>query len=149
MNAIFEWPHVVQADEVDELGRANNEAYLRWMNNAAVAHSTALGWPMEKYFQLGEGWVVRRHEIEYLRPALPGAQLVIRTWVQSFARASSWRCYAVLACPDNALVARGRTLWAWIDFPTGRLRRIPTEVSAAFTILSQDVFPDRVSGGPD
>ena len=120
MNVIFEWPHVVQANEVDELRRANNEAYLRWMNRAAVAHSTALGWPLERYFQLGEGWVVRRHEIEYLRPALPGAQLVIRTWVQSFARASSWRCYAVLACPDSARVACGRTLWAWIDFPTGR-----------------------------
>lgn len=147
MNVIFEWPHVVGAEEVDELGRANNEAYLRWMNSAAVAHSAALGWSLERYLQQGEGWVVRRHEIEYLRPALPGAQLIIRTWVLSFERASSWRCYAVLACPGDALVARGRTLWAWIDFRTGRLRRIPTEVSAAFPIHHEDVFSDRAPGG--
>ena len=83
MNVIFEWPHVVGPEEVDELGRANNEAYLRWMNSAAVAHSAALGWPMERYFQMGEGWVVRRHEIEYLRPALPGAIMTIRDACES------------------------------------------------------------------
>ena len=149
MNAIFEWAHVVGTEEVDELGRANNEVYLRWMNSAAVAHSAALGWPLERYFRQGEGWVVRRHEIEYLRPALPGAALIVRTWVRSFERASSWRCYAVWARLDNVLVARGRTLWAWIDFPTGRLRRIPAEVSSAFIVHMEDVFPDRAAGGID
>ena len=144
---IFEWPHVVGAEEIDELGRANNVAFLRWMNSAAVAHSAALGWPLERYLQRGEGWVVRRHEIEYLRPVHPGAQFLIRTWVQSFERASSWRCYAVLAGPTEALVARGRTLWAWIDFPTGRLRRIPSEVVTAFPIHPEDVFAGRAASG--
>jgi acyl-CoA thioester hydrolase len=140
---IFEWPHQVGDEEVDELGRANNEAYLRWMNRAAIAHSAALGWPLERYLQQGAGWVVRRHEIEYLRPVLPGAQLIIRTWVQSFERTSSWRCYAVLAGPDEARVARGRTQWAWIDFHTGRLRRIPPEISAAFPIYRENVFSEK------
>ena len=140
MSALFEWPHVVRADEADELGHANNEVYLHWMNKAAVAHSAALGWHAEAYLQQGKGWVVRRHEVEYLRPALPGTELIVRTWVQTFEKASSWRCYAILACPEHVLLARGRTLWAWIDYKTRRLCRVPAAVSSAFTLIPTNVF---------
>lgn len=136
MHAIFEWPHTVLDAEADELGHANNEVYLRWMNTAAVAHSAALGWPMERYFARGEGWVVRRHEIEYLRPARPGLEIVVRTWVRNFDKASSWRDYAILARPDGLRLAEGATLWVWINYRTGRLSRIPAEVAAAFPVGS-------------
>jgi len=142
MSALFEWPHVVRASEADELGHANNEAYLHWMNQAAVAHSTAVGWPVGAYFQQGQGWVVRRHEIEYLRPARPGAELIIRTWVQTLEKATSWRCYAILMRSEPLLLARGRTLWAWINFNTGRLCRIPPAVSTVFTLVRINPFED-------
>jgi acyl-CoA thioester hydrolase len=142
MSAVFEWLHVVRTNELDQLGHANNEAYLRWMNQAAVAHSAALGWPVEAYFRQGQGWVVRRHEIEYLRPAQPGAELTVRTWVQTIDKASSWRCYAILTRNERVLLARGRTLWAWINYQTGRLSRIPPAVSAAFTVVPSNVFAD-------
>lgn len=134
---VFAWTHRVGADEVDELGHANNIVYLRWMNAAAVAHSAALGWPMESYFQRGEGWVVRRHEIEYLRPAPPNSEVIIRTWVQTFEKASSWRAYAIMSSEGHQL-ARARTLWAWINYRTGRLCRIPPEVAAAFPIVAKE-----------
>jgi acyl-CoA thioester hydrolase len=135
MNPVFEWPHVVRGDEVDELGHANNEAYLHWMNSAAVAHSAALGWPTATYLQQGQGWVVRRHEIEYLHPVKPETRLVVRTWVEGFEKASSWRAYAVIVPPNDTLAARGRTLWAWINYATGRPARIPPGVLAAFPVL--------------
>lgn len=140
MSELHEWVHEVIAEEGDELGHANNEAYLRWMNRAAVSHSDALGWPTEAYLRRGQGWVVRRHEIEYLRSAFPGMSLVVQTWVQTFERASSWRCYAIRNRADGLLLARGRTLWAWIDFQTRRPARVPSEVVAAFPIRPEDVF---------
>ncbi|HQU47038.1 MAG TPA: acyl-CoA thioesterase, partial [Pirellulales bacterium] len=84
MPAIYEHHHVVRPDEIDELGHANNLAYLRWLQDAAVAHSAVQGWPAEAYRKLGLGWVVRSHEITYERPALPGDAVVVRTWVASF-----------------------------------------------------------------
>jgi acyl-CoA thioester hydrolase len=137
MSAVFHWPHVVGTDEADELGHANNEMYLRWMNAAALAHSAALGWPRERYFALGEGWVVRRHEMDYLRPARPGMAIVVRTCVRSFDKASSWRAYAVVNQADHAVLARGKTLWVWINYKTGRLGRIPPDVGAAFPVVSE------------
>ncbi len=149
MKTVFEWPHQVAADETDELGHANNEAYLRWMNAAAVAHTTALGWPPHAYLNQGQGWVVRRHEIEYLRPAQPGTDLVVRTWVRAIDRATSLRCYAIARRTDQALLARGQTLWAWIHFGTGRPARIPPAVSAAFPVHPEDVFAGRHPAGSD
>jgi acyl-CoA thioester hydrolase len=140
MSAVFEWAHVVGAEEADELGHASNEAYLRWMNAAAVAHSTELGWPTQRYLAQGQGWVVRRHELEYFRPARPGMEIVVRTWVRSFEKASSWRCYDIEASREPLRLASGRTLWVWINYQTGRLGRIPAEVRAAFPVAE---LPER------
>lgn len=130
---------MVTPGEVDELGHANNEAYLHWMNSAAVAHSASLGWPAEAYLRQGQGWVVRRHEIEYLHPVPPGANLIVRTWVQSFEKASSWRQYEVIISANRHVVARGRTLWAWIDYTTKRPSRIPSYLISAFPIAKPDL----------
>jgi acyl-CoA thioester hydrolase len=140
MDRFFEWPHLVTPDEADELGHANNEAYLHWMNAAAVAHSTALGWSTQSYIDQGRGWVVRRHEIEYLRPVRPATKVVVRTWVRSLDKASSWRAYHILAFPDMNCAARGQTLWAWISYSTGRLAKIPPEILAAFPVTAADPF---------
>ena len=112
------------------------------MNQAAVAHSAALGWPTEAYLQRGQGWVVRRHEIEYLRPALAGNDLIVRTWVYTIEKATSWRCYRIVNLREDKLVARSRTLWVWINYATGRPARIPAEVSASFTPVPDDVFAE-------
>ena len=42
--ARFDYPHIVVTDEIDELGHAGNYHYIRWMQHAAVAHSSANGW---------------------------------------------------------------------------------------------------------
>lgn len=142
MSGIFEWAHIVTQEEIDELGHANNEVYLHWMNQAAAAHSSDRGWPVEGYLRRGEGWVVRRHEIDYVRPAAPGVNLVVRTWVRSFEKASSWRCYVIQRQTGGSVLARGQTLWAWINYQTGRPGRIPKEFIAAFTVIPEGVFSD-------
>jgi acyl-CoA thioester hydrolase len=48
------------------------------MQDIAIEHSAAAGWPMARYVELGAGWVVRSHFIEYLRPAFE-AQLFRRS----------------------------------------------------------------------
>jgi acyl-CoA thioester hydrolase len=84
MPTIYEFFHTVTADEIDGLGHVNNLEYLKWMQAAAIDHSTAQGWPPERYVEAGAGWVVRTHTIEYLRPAFVGQEIVVRTWVANF-----------------------------------------------------------------
>ncbi len=60
----------VGENAIDAHGHVNNQDYLRWMEEIAIEHSTAQGWPMERYLKSGASWFVRSHSIEYLRPAL-------------------------------------------------------------------------------
>jgi acyl-CoA thioester hydrolase len=128
----------VPDDVIDVNRHVNNLAYLRWMQDVATAHSVAQGWPFERYLDLGAGWFVRSHFIEYLRPAFAGDALTIRTWVADIAARSSTRRYLFLRDSDSQHIARAETLWVWVDFATGRPARIPSEVAASFPIVADD-----------
>lgn len=147
MPALYEHPLTVTDEHIDELGHANNLVYLEWMLEAALAHSAAQGWPQQRYFDLGSGWVVRSHQIRYTLPAMPGDAIRIRTWVAGQKRVTSLRCYEIVRQKDEATLATAATEWAYVDFKTGLPKRIPPEVAGAFVVLSDRVdLPHLISG---
>ena len=141
MPAVFDYEHRVQEDEIDVLGHVNNLAYLRWMLAAAVAHSSAQGWSQQRHLELGAGWVVRSHAIEYLRPAFSGERIVVRTWVASFRKITSLRKYKILRPADDAVLAVAETNWAFVAYEQQMPRRIPPEVVASFELVPAEREP--------
>ena len=141
MPAIFEYSHIVLPDEIDVLGHASNVAYITWMQAAALAHSAAQGWPGEAYQRLGQGWVVRSHHITYQRPAMPGDELLIRTWVANFRRVTSLRRYDILRKADGKPLAAAATDWAFVNYRSGMPTRVPPEVIAAFELVDNPHDP--------
>jgi acyl-CoA thioester hydrolase len=135
MPALFEFHHRVVPEEIDGVGHVNNIEYLRWLQNAAVAHSAAQGWPQQAYYQLGQGWVVRSHFIEYLHPAFVGDEIIVRTWVADMKRVTSLRRYELLRPADGKQLAVARTNWAFVNFTTHLPCRVPTEVMNAFELV--------------
>src|SRR5207237_5491809 len=109
----------VQVGDIDELGHASNLVYLRWTLDAALAHSTAAGLDQRAYLDRGEGWVVRRHDIDYLRPAFAGEQLVVETPVAAFGAARSLRPTSILRASDGALLCSATTTWAYVRVAAG------------------------------
>jgi acyl-CoA thioester hydrolase len=136
MPAVFDWKHVVTERDLDNLRHANNISYLKWMQSAALAHSAAQGWPVEAYHQLGQGWVVRSHQIEYLAPALQGDEIIVRTFVANLKKVTSLRRFSIFRPSDNVVLARAATDWAFIDYSTGIPRRIPPAVATAFEVVA-------------
>lgn len=134
MPMLFEWPHLVRPDEIDPMGHANNIAYLHWLQAAAIAHSTAQGWSPDAYRERSWAWVVRRHAVEYRRPAFAGDAILVRTWVADFQRFTSLRKYEVRS--GSQLLARAETNWAFVDTAAQQLRPVPVEVSSAFEVWS-------------
>jgi acyl-CoA thioester hydrolase len=133
---IFEFEHCVHADEIDELKHAGNYHYIKWMQHAAVAHSTANGWSADRYRSLGSGWVVRSHQITYLKPAFEGDALVIRTWVANLGRVTSLRCYEILNGAGE-LLAAAETDWAFINYAKQTPTRIPPSVAERFAVIEK------------
>ena len=137
MPEIFEYFHTVADDEIDALGHANNVAYVEWMQAAAVAHSTAQGWPGERYREFGSGWVVRSHTIEYHQPASAGNRIVVRTWVATMKKVTSIRRYRIVRLDDEELLATAETKWAFIDYATGQPTRIPRQIAGSFQLADR------------
>jgi acyl-CoA thioester hydrolase len=137
MPAIFEDQRSVMSPEIDLMGHVNNIEYLRWTQRAAVRHSDAQGWTTEDYLRLGQGWLVRSHHIEYRQPALLGDEIIVRTWVADMKKVTSLRRFQILRLADGALLAEAATNWAFVNFETGTLCRIPSDVSTAFEIVGE------------
>ena len=136
MPRIFSKSLTVGAESIDAVGHVNNREYLRWMEEVAVEHSTAQGWPMQRYFDAGTAWVAARHTIEYLRPSLQGDELTACTWIAHWDGRDCLRRYAILR--DRKLLARGETIWTFVDLASGRGRPIPADVLQAFAVVADD-----------
>lgn len=132
MPAVYHWTHTVTADSIDEQGHVNNLEYLRWMQSAAVAHSSVQGWPPDRYVEEGSAWVVRTHFIEYLVPAFEGDDVRVETWVTGFQKVTSLRRYRIVRASDDKLLANAETNWAYIGRKHGVPRRIPQELIESF-----------------
>lgn len=125
--------HVVDvtASAIDANGHANNVEFVRWMQEAAVAHADAVGCSAAT-LAAGATWVVRSHQIEYSRPAMEGDRLDVRTWVENVRRAFSLRKYEFVRPTDGVVLARGETDWVFVDVSSGRPRSIPDAIGAMF-----------------
>jgi acyl-CoA thioester hydrolase len=122
---------VADAD-IDVLGHASNIAFVRWIQDVALAHSTSVGLGLEGYQRIGGVFVVVRHELDYVRPALRGDALEARTWISSVMAAKCLRATELARKSDGQILARGLTTWGFIETASGRPRRIPDEVRTAF-----------------
>lgn len=125
-------------DAIDVHRHVNNQEYLRWMQDVAIEHSAAQGWPMERYLRDGLSWYVRSHFIEYLRPALLGDDITLCTWVAGMAERSSPRRTLFLRASDRRILARAETQWIFVNLKNGRPVAIPEELRQAFEIVESE-----------
>ena len=127
----FELNLAVDPADIDRLGHVNNVVYLRWVQDAAVAHWQATA-PAEDQEQLR--WVVMRHEIDYKRPAFLNDEIIARTWVGTATQRAFERHTELLRGRDMRVLAQVRTLWCPIDANTGKPTDVSDEVRARFSI---------------
>jgi acyl-CoA thioester hydrolase len=125
----FEIKVQIHPGDVDGMGHVNNIVYVRWVQEVAMAHWGAAA-PSEA--QAAMTWVVLRHEIDYLRPARPGDAVRARTWIGA-GESLRYERFTEIVRGDGTVLPRGRTLWCPVDLATGRPRRVPPEVRAAFS----------------
>lgn len=127
---VFELPIPIEPADIDELGHVNNVTYVRWVQDAAVAHWRARA-PAADQARLF--WVVLRHEIDYKQAAHLGDAIIARTWVGTGTRVRFERHTELLRASDRALLAKAVTIWCPIDAQTGRPVAVSAEVRERFS----------------
>lgn len=118
--------------ECDAYGHLNNANYLRYMEQAAIEASAAVGYDDARYAELGTMWLIRETDIEYLQPLKAGDDVVVTTWVADFRRVRSRRRYEFTRVPDGTLMARAATDWVYLNKAAGRPASAPHEMVTAF-----------------
>ncbi len=125
-------PHVfylsitVAPEDIDELNHVNNIVYLRYVQDAAVGHWKTV--PQEIASQII--WMARRHEIDYLKQAFLGEELVAKTWVDDFVGVKSIRHCEIMR--GEEILARSVTHWISLDAQTLRPKRITEDIVKQF-----------------
>ncbi len=141
---VFHKSIIVGRESIDAVGHVNNREYLRWMEEIAVEHSAARGWPMQRYFDADTTWVASTHFVEYLRPAFEGDALDAYTWLAEWERKTCLRRYAITR--KRKMLARGETCWTFVELSSGRAIALPAEVTAAFELIGDNSEDLRLLG---
>lgn len=117
----------VSTEDIDEQGHVNNVAYVKWIQDVAVAHwfSAATETMREKYT-----WVVTRHEIDYKKQAFENEEVTVATWVGEPTRIS-WERFTEIRRGEDLLV-KARSVWCLIDRKTAKPTRITAELKELF-----------------
>jgi acyl-CoA thioester hydrolase len=148
MPAIYQQTFKARYHECDAYGYLKNISYLQWMQESAFAASAAVGYEFAQYDRIGQLWLVRESDIQYLRSLRYGDEVTIKTWVMDIRRFRSIRAYEMRDLQTDALVTRAKTDWVYLDAGTLRPVTIPRSMQLAFfpegvpvNSLSRDRFP--------
>ena len=117
----------VAAEDIDEQGHVNNVAYLRWIQDIAVAHwrHSASAEQLEHY-----SWITVRHELDYKKQAFEGEEVTVTTWVGEWTHVTCERFTEIHRGDD--LLVKSRTIWCMIDRETTKPTRISSELTERF-----------------
>ena len=117
----------VSAEDIDEQRHVNNVAYVKWIQDVAVAHwlSATTEAEREKYT-----WIVIRHEIDYKSQAFENEEITATTWVGEPTRIS-WERFTEITRGESLLV-KARSVWCLIDRETSKPTRISSELKELF-----------------
>lgn len=126
---IFKHQITVLAKDIDEMGHVNNVVYLRWVQEVAEAH-----WKKSAPEELRAkyAWVVLRHEIDNVSPAVLNDVLIGNTWVDLPDGARSTRHVEIFNQTTNKLSAKAKTTWCLLSTASMRPKRIEKDITDLF-----------------
>lgn len=128
-NASYSHTIVVTDADIDELNHVNNVVYLQYAQDIATVHWKSVA---SDEMQANVVWMARRHEIDYLKQAVLGDVLQVKTWVGDFTAATWERHYEIYRVSDNQLMVKAKSIWVPLDRHTHRIKRIDGEILECF-----------------
>lgn len=118
----------VAKSDIDAQGHVNNVAYVRWIQDVAVAHwFSVTSEDVRERFT----WMLTRHEIDYKKQTFENEEVTITTWVGAATRVS-WERFTEVRRGAELLV-KARSIWCLIDRKSLRPARIGEDMKSWLT----------------
>ena len=103
-------------DDIDILGHVNNAVWVKWIQDVAVAHWSAIAPAGHDDAHI---WVVTRHEIDYRGNVSAGETVTAETWLGE-RRGARFDRHMRFTGADGKVRVEAKTTWALLDRATGR-----------------------------
>jgi acyl-CoA thioester hydrolase len=120
-------PVEIAASDIDFMGHVNNAHYLRWVQDAVVAHWRRFA-PDEAV--AAHLWVALKHEITYRKPAFLDDVVIATTVLEKVEGARAF--YDTLIKRGEEVLAEVKSSWCCLDAETLRPVRVAKELAAKF-----------------
>ena len=111
------------------MGHVNNAVWVQWMEAIATAHWEADAAPEHL---AAYAWVVTRHEIDYRGNIKLGESVMAETFIPEGPRGPRFDRHFEFRNEAGKAIVSAKTTWVMIDRATGRILRVPPEVTARF-----------------
>lgn len=137
----------VRSYEVDQNGHVNNAVYLNYAEALTVEHAEAAGFGRAWSAAHNGAWVLRRHVVDYFRPAGLGDELDLTVRVELVRGVRGVRRTRIARADDGALLAEVLSEWVWVRLSDARPSRVPAElVEMASEVTAQTLSRERRDG---
>ena len=133
--------YTVRFSDCDPMGHLNNARYIDYMLNAREDHlKQAYQINLLEYHKQGIGWVVRRHDIQYVRPAFYNETVCIESRLIELTES---HVLVEMLMYDESQIALKAIMWTnftSVDVKTGRRKEHPAAfMDFATTIKVADI----------
>ena len=123
----YAYPIGVEPRDIDFMGHVNNAHYLRWVQDAVVAHWRSLAPPEAVARHL---WVALKHEITYRRPTFLGDEVIATVLLEKVQGARA--CFETVIRRGEEVLAEVKSSWCCLDIATMRPARLAKDIVARF-----------------
>lgn len=113
----------VSKQHLDGLNHVNNVIYIQWLNDISEKHWKKITSPQLTQASV---WIVLKHEIKYIKQAVLGDVLTVKTHIGETFAATSIRYVTFLK--NNTPVAIAQSTWCLIDKINLKPKRIGQDI---------------------
>ena len=121
------YPIPILPGDIDFMGHVNNSVYLKWVQDAVVAHWQKLAPADEVAAKL---WVALKHEITYRKPAFLDDELVSEVIPTGVEGAKAF--FSTIIKRGETVLAEVKSSWCCLDAATLRPSRIASDIANLF-----------------
>lgn len=120
MKKTYTFTRKILADDVDMFRSMRYSVFMRWLQEASIAHTEALGAGRDKTLDKGALWVVARVRVEIRRMPQYDETVTFRTWAGKTRHVLFPRYYEIADAEGNVAV-RASAVWLLMDANTRRM----------------------------
>lgn len=137
--SIYSFQTRVSYDDIDENLHLTLKGALGYMQEAAVIHSSKVGYSVGDVARTHVIWMLNQWRVRLQTTACWHDRLTVETWPRTMERATSIRNFDIRN-EEGESVCIGESNWVLVSADTGRIMRVPPEVMRAYDLTPCTVF---------